>query len=286
MRLFSSKSRTLADLRRTAPGRFVALTDGLTHVVEIGDARARPLLLVHGATVPHWEFNRLVPHLCAAGYRTCSFDFYGHGLSDRPGMEYDVELFVRQTLEVVEAVGMARPLTILGHSLGAAVAAAVAARRPAWAGGLVLVAPMLDFDATSAWSRVFALPGIGAPLMRWVGVPALERRRRHRYLRIGAGDLAQWFVEQARADGYADALASMFRARTLADQSRCYAALAGFDGDLLIVAGTADRVVPRDDVARVRALVPRHRYVEIAGAEHNLLLTHPERVVADLSPRL
>jgi pimeloyl-ACP methyl ester carboxylesterase len=37
-------------------------------------------------------------------------------------------------------------------------------------------------------------------------------------------------------------------------------------------------------VARVRTLLPHHTYLEIAGAEHNLLLTHPECVAAALAP--
>jgi len=45
------------------------------------------------------------------------------------------------------------------------------------------------------------------------------------------------------------------------------------------------RVIPLRDIAGVRALLPSHRYLEIAGAEHNLLLTHPEFVAAALLPQ-
>jgi len=112
------------------------------------------------------------------------FDLYGHGLSDRPHGAYSLERFSRQTCELIEATEFLRPAALLGHSLGAAIAAAVAAANPQWIDRLVLVAPMLDFNATSAWSRLFRVALVGELLMRLVGVPALVRRRR-RYARIG-----------------------------------------------------------------------------------------------------
>jgi pimeloyl-ACP methyl ester carboxylesterase len=275
---------SLKELRQQAGGRWLALSQGLTHLVDEGPEEGPTILLVHGATVPHWEFERLLPHLRSAGARLVCFDLFGHGLSDRPPVRYDFDLFLGQTLEVVDALQSIQPLTILGHSFGAALAAAVAKERPTLVQRLVLVAPLLDFMAGSFWPRAFALPGFGRPLMRWVGLPALERRRRRRYAAIGAGDLTPRFVAQARADGYAEALASMFAHRTLGDQRERYRQLHRGQRVIVVVAGAADRVVPLHDVARVRALLPPHRYVEIAGAEHNLLLTHPAFVAQALGP--
>jgi pimeloyl-ACP methyl ester carboxylesterase len=276
---------SLGDLRRAAGGRFLQLSAGLTHFVDEGQEERETIVLVHGATVPHWEFDRLVPHLRAAGSRIVRFDLFGHGLSDRPAVEYDFDLFLGQALEVLDALRATPPLTILGHSFGAAIAAAIANERPAIVERLVLVAPLLDFMAGALWPRAFALPGIGSPLMRWIGLPALERRRKRRYAAIGAEHLTPRFVAQARASGYAEALASMFANRTLGDQSERYRRLRSGEREIVVVAGDADRVIPLRDVARVRALLPHHSYLEIADAEHNLLLTHPEFVAAALAPK-
>jgi pimeloyl-ACP methyl ester carboxylesterase len=277
---------TLAALRRAAGGRYLQLTAGLTYVVEDGPDEASTFMLLHGATVPHWEFERLVPHLHAAGSRVVRFDLYGHGLSDRPAVEYDFGLFLGQALEVLDALRPARPLTLLGHSFGASIAAMIAAERPALVERLVLVAPLLDFMTRSSWPRLLALPVVGRPLMRWVGVPALARRRRRRYAAIGAEHLTPRFVAESRAPGYAEALASMFASGALGDQRERYRRLHSGTREIVVVAGTADRVVPLRDVARIRALLPQpHRYLEIADAEHSLLLTHPEVVASALAPR-
>ena len=281
----SAEMPLLSDLRHKAGGRYLQLDEGLTHLVDEGHEEKPTILLVHGATVPHWQFDRLVPHLRAAGSRVVRFDFYGHGLSDRPAVRYDFDLFLRQALAVIDALRVTQPLTILGHSFGAAIAAAIAHERPAIVDRLVLVAPLLDFMAGSVWPRAFALPGIGSPLMRWIGLPALERRRERRYTAIGAEDLIPRFVAEARASGYAEALASMFANRTLGDQRERYRRLRSGGCEIVVVAGAADRVVPLRDVARVRAMLPHHRYLEIAGAEHNLILTHPEFVAVALAPK-
>ena len=78
----------------------------------------------------------------------------------------------------------------------------------------------------------------------------------------------------------------MFASGALGDQRERYRRLHSGEREIVVVAGAADRVVPLRDVARVRALLPRHRYLKIAGTEHNLLLmTHPEVVAAALAPK-
>jgi len=275
---------SLSELRHGAAGRFLKLPSGLTYLVDEGQDQKGTIVLVHGATVPHWEFDRLVPHLRAAGLRVVRFDLFGHGLSDRPAAEYNFDLFLQQALSVLDSLHATAPVTILGHSFGAALAAEIANVRPTLVKRLVLVAPLLDFMVGSAWAKVFALPRIGSPLMSWVGRPALERRRKRRYAAIGAEHLIPQFVAQARASGYAKALASMFANRTLGDQSDRYRRLNSGKREIVVVAGAADRVISLHDIARIRDLLPSHRYLEIADAEHNLQLTHAEHVARALVP--
>jgi pimeloyl-ACP methyl ester carboxylesterase len=272
----------LAAARRAHGGECVELADGVTHYRLEGPADALPLVLVHGATVPLWEFDFLVPELLRAGFRILRFDLYGHGLSDRPAVEYTLDLFVRQTLELVDAVDFPRPAAILGHSLGAAVASGVAVRQPGRIDRVVLVAPMLDFNATSAWSRLFKVPAAGQLAMRLFGVRALVRRRRARYARIGRPQLAELFIEQVSFAGFGRALLSMIRTETLGNQAERYAALPALARDVLVISGGADAVIPPADIARVRELVGRHEHFDLASAEHNLLLTHYAEVATAL----
>jgi hypothetical protein len=74
----------------------------------------------------------------------------------------------------------------------------------------------------------------------------------------------------------------MFANRTLGQQREHYQRLQSSPHEILVVAGSADRIVPLRDVTEVRSLLPTHEYRQIENAEHNLLLTHPELVTSAL----
>ena len=261
-----------------AGGQFVRLTDGLTHWRREGPPDGLPLVLVHGATVPSWEFDALVPPLLRAGFQTLRFDLYGHGASDRPAGAYTFERFSRQVVEIIESTNFPRPALLLGHSFGAALVASVAATRPDLAARLVLVAPMLDFNSSSGWAKVFRYPVIGELAMHLIGVPGLIRRRRRRYAGIGQPHLTSRFIEQVTYAGFGRGLLSMFRTAALGDQSARYSALGSDARDVLVITGDHDDIIPAEHVARLRSLLPPHSHCPVPG-EHNLLLTHPDVVV-------
>jgi pimeloyl-ACP methyl ester carboxylesterase len=137
---------------------------------------------------------------------------------------------------------------------------------------------MLDFNSTSAWTKLFRVPGVGELAMRFIGMPALVRRRRRRYQGIGRPHLTERFIEQVAAGGFDRGLLSMIRTAALGDQGARYAALRDIGRDVLVITGAFDTVIPAAHVERVRALLPKHTHRSIEG-EHNLLLTHPDEVV-------
>ena len=109
---------------------FVRLRDGNCHYRIDGPQAGPIILLLHGATVAAWEFERLVPMLSAAGYRTIRADLFGHGYSDRPRARYAHALFVRQLLDLLDVLTPTAPVHLLGHSLGAALAARLVCAQP------------------------------------------------------------------------------------------------------------------------------------------------------------
>jgi pimeloyl-ACP methyl ester carboxylesterase len=256
----------------------IQLSEGMTCCRREGSLDGTPIVLVHGATVPSWEFDFLVPPLLRAGFQTLRLDLYGHGKSDRPHGAYIFERFERQVIELIEHIDFPRPAIFLGHSFGAALVAAVSVARPDWVSKIALVAPMLDFSSTTAWTRLFRIPAVGEIAMHGFGVPALIRRRKRRYSQFGHPQLTPLFIEQVSIAGYGRALLSMFRTGALGDKADRYSALRGIGRDILVITGDQDVIIPPAHIARVRALLPPHKHCAIP-AEHNLLLTHPELVV-------
>jgi pimeloyl-ACP methyl ester carboxylesterase len=99
------------------------------HEIFATQAGSGPLvILIHGvyAGASSYEFRRLFP-LLARGHRVVAFDLLGCGLSDKPRLTYDTDLFVDQIVDALSAFGD-EPAAIIGSSLGAAFAIRAAMR--------------------------------------------------------------------------------------------------------------------------------------------------------------
>jgi pimeloyl-ACP methyl ester carboxylesterase len=87
-----------------------------------------PVLLVHGvyAGASSYEFRKLFP-LLAQRHRVVAFDLIGCGLSDKPKLSYNAELFVEQIADALDAFAD-EPVAVVASSLGAAFAIRAASR--------------------------------------------------------------------------------------------------------------------------------------------------------------
>jgi len=101
-----------------------ATADGIKIAYDVEGAG--PLLLfVHGITENRTVWDPIVERL--RGDFTCArLDVRGHGESEAPG-EYDALAAAGDVTAVVEALGVAEPPVVVGHSLGSIVATAYAA---------------------------------------------------------------------------------------------------------------------------------------------------------------
>jgi len=95
-----------------------------------GDDEAPPLLALHGWLDNAASFALLAP-LLVTRFRVIALDLPGHGHSDHlaAGASYHYLDYVRVVLDAADALHLAR-YTLLGHSMGAGIAALVAAAVP------------------------------------------------------------------------------------------------------------------------------------------------------------
>jgi pimeloyl-ACP methyl ester carboxylesterase len=108
------------------------------HYTQAGQEQtALPILLIHGfgASVGHWRRNILA---LAAHHPVYALDLLGFGGSDKPILDYTVDLWVNQVRDFWQA-HIRRPAILVGHSVGGLVTLALAARDPAVTAGLCLI---------------------------------------------------------------------------------------------------------------------------------------------------
>jgi pimeloyl-ACP methyl ester carboxylesterase len=126
-------------------------------VAETGVAAGPPLLLLHGVTRDHGDWSPLLPRLVDR-WRVIAVDQRGHGLSARAD-RYLVCDYAADAVRLVRDE-IREPVTIIGHSLGAMVAAAIAAELPDLVQGIVMEDPpfhtMGELIAGTAWETQFS----------------------------------------------------------------------------------------------------------------------------------
>jgi pimeloyl-ACP methyl ester carboxylesterase len=150
------------------------------------------------------------------------------------------------------------PVVLVGHSQGCQVVVA-AAQRDARVAGLVLLGPSTD-------PRLRSRRGLAG---RWL------RTFRHEPWRQAPLLVAQYLRTGPRA---------MRRLWRQAEPDHIETRLPDVRVPVVVVRGTLDRLCPHDWAARLTAVAPRGRLVEIPGGAHMLVQTHPDDVAAVLSP--
>jgi pimeloyl-ACP methyl ester carboxylesterase len=102
---------------------------GDVHVVEVGPREGEPIVLVHGLSAGGVDdFAALIPRL-AEQHRVLAFDLPGFARSDSPARTHTPDDYVA-LLDRVIAGRFTGPVTLVGHSMGGALAIAYAARHP------------------------------------------------------------------------------------------------------------------------------------------------------------
>ena len=233
-----------------------------------------PVLLLHGqpGAAADWE-----PLRAALGdsVRTIAID--------RPGWNRrepvtDLGGNVQAAVAALDRAGVQRA-TVVGHSLGAAVAAWLACSSPERVGRLVLVAPAANVDSLSAVDYLLAAPVVG-----WLAsVGAMAGGG----LVLGAGPMRRWVAEAtALDDRYLRAAGRMLLApaawRAFVREQRFLVRdlpaleprLARISAPTTIVAGTGDHVVP---IAAARRLARQIAGAELVLVEHAGHLLHVQQ---------
>jgi pimeloyl-ACP methyl ester carboxylesterase len=134
--------RTVRRVEAAVPpvGRFIDLPGARLHVVERGQGPA--LLLVHGLAGQLRHFTYDIVDRLAAHYRVVALDRPGSGYSTRtPDASATLGAQADILAALIDHLQLDRPV-VVGHSMGGAVALALAQRHPERVAALALIAPL------------------------------------------------------------------------------------------------------------------------------------------------
>jgi len=99
----------------------------LIHYEVLG--RGQPLIFIHG-WVGSWRYWWPSMQALSAHYRTFAFDLWGFGDSSKSPETYSQAAYVNMVNQFIDKLGVARPVILVGHGLGAIVALNYTAQYP------------------------------------------------------------------------------------------------------------------------------------------------------------
>jgi pimeloyl-ACP methyl ester carboxylesterase/GNAT superfamily N-acetyltransferase len=276
------ESLQLDDALRSALGvSQVQLSAGTTRYT----ARAMPgtplVVLIHGYSAPSYVWEGVANHLQRAGLSTLTYDLYGHGLSDRPRVDYTRELFAQQLRELLDKLQPSQRVHLVGWSMGAMVAAAYALEHPERVASVTMVSPSGLPIRVGLMGRLAMTPVVGDIGIRLLGGYGMRRAQRaffedsalhQRYMRE--------FEEQTQYVGFRRAMLSTLRCMDMDNFADEYIRYGRLAPPTLVLWATSDRATPYSNHMRFLTLVPSASLVPLKGVGHASLYEAPGEIAS------
>lgn len=111
--------------------------DGVEIQLARWEGNKEQILCIHGLTANSRCWDRIVSELTPE-FRFLAMDLRGRGLSDKPHTGYSIEQHVRDMICLLEDRKL-QQVTLMGHSLGAYISLAFAARHPGRVKKMILI---------------------------------------------------------------------------------------------------------------------------------------------------
>jgi 4,5:9,10-diseco-3-hydroxy-5,9,17-trioxoandrosta-1(10),2-diene-4-oate hydrolase len=140
------------------------------HYIDQGEGDV--VVFLHGSgpgASGHSNFKGNYPYLVEAGYRCVIPDHIGYGFSDKPDdVDHPLSFFVECIKQTLDVAGVTK-CTLIGNSLGGAIALGLALEYPDLIEKLILMAPgglseLPEYQAMNGMQKVFKVFGSGEPV--------------------------------------------------------------------------------------------------------------------------
>jgi len=259
-------------------GRIFKLPGGDLQVVDHNPDGASPIVLIHCFSCAINWWDGMVP-LLERDHRVITIDLLGHGGSEKPGSGYNPPNQARVVSEALQRLQISNA-TVVGHSLGGSVTAALSEQNPELVGRAVII----DMPPDNSYGDLGFIAGLAfQPLIG----PALWRLKPDFSVRDGLGvafapgyDVPDAFVEDVKRMTYTSYDDSPGGVDEFLDDDPLDQRMAATDKPLMVLMGAEEQIVndPQRALDQYKAAVPDAQVHLIAGAGHSPNVERPALV--------
>lgn len=260
------------------PGRTVYAGDAEFMVREAGVGQGRPILLIHGLSGSSLGEWYQIGQKLATSRHVIMVDHRNHGLAPQVTSRYEIEDVADDIAAVLDAMEVGS-VDVVGYSMGGIIAQSLAHRHPGRVASLTLIATLAHHPEPMGFlRRVFALAvraweritGWGTPEVRMAYLIAFKGVEREH---------ARWLWEETHRrnpDAGSQATFALLRF-----DSRPWIGRLGVP--TLVIIPTEDVLVRPAWQYELAGLIPDARVAEVVGARHEVVWSHPDRILDELN---
>lgn len=210
-------------------------------------------VLLHGIGMGRAIYQDLAEELAKSG-EVYALDLPGFGDSPAPGEALTIEQFGDIVADWVTSLDVENPV-LVGHSMGAQVAAEALARHPEISNQCVFIAPAVNRSERTIGKQMLRL------LQDFTGEsPKVFIMGVYGYAKAGM----RWFLKNAK----------------YLLEHRLEETCPKITAEVLVIGGEKDRVCPRYWIEEVTDLLPNGRMEEIADRGHEAVISTPHPIAA------
>ena len=253
--------------------RMAELPDGMRlHYLDSGEGPV--VVWLHGSgpgASGHSNFKTNHPAFAAAGFRNIVLDLPGFGRSDKPAdAQYNLDFFVSRLTAFLEVIGVSR-CTLLGNSLGGAIALGQALARPELVERLILMAP----GGVEERETYFRMKGIRRMVDTYAAGPmGVEQMRHVMALQLYDASLLDDALLAERAAVAATQPANLFSTMMVPDMTE---RLHELQCPILGFWGINDNFNPASGAMKILEHAPQARFIMLNRCGHWVQVEHTAR---------
>ena len=247
---------------------------GKTAYYSKGKNQSEPLIIIHGVSVPSYYYKKIANDLSQIGYKVYVYDHFGRGFSDRPKIKYNMQDYQKQLDDFIDHLSIEK-ITLLGVSMGGALASNYAARNPDRIKSLLLNVPFVG-SQTIGLAKFVSIPIVWDFYLRFFIINKLVKR---------GDDLTEneqnsdHFINQFNVIGTENAFSSLMKNFVEHDFYNDYKLINDYKIPVQITYAVDDEDVPIDSILKAIELVPTAITFSFKGG-HNIINSRTEEIIS------
>jgi len=263
---------------RQAKTRLITLADGRHLSVDVWDGHGAPVVLLHGLFDCALGWKKLAQ----VSHRPCyAFDLPGFGGSDCT-LEPTMASYAKDIVEALQILGV-HDFTLVGHSLGGAIATSIAESIPEEVAALVLMAP-------AGFGRIHLSEFLHAPVIRDVVKATLPYALQNPLTAAGiyAAVVGNWhrpdidLLKRLNKNAHRMVPGAVMANEAIIEAGNSpdafYKHRVGYHGPVLALWGSRDKLVPLAHKEGVEDAFPQAKVTVWAGMAHHAQQERPKQL--------